>query len=167
MTYLHKASRCLKILFGGGMMGQGSVGTFNGHSPLYLNLLHTMISQNERPLKVSGDIKLTRKLFQLITGKQLQVNHFGAALQQIWDFEWWNLIEENMAYKVLTHQCSIVHVFELLAAFFGRYLGISIWSQCWVQDIAIPQTKIDSACNKPQVFFVQEIVTEAWLYNWI
>ena len=42
MTYLHKASRCLKILFGGGMMGQGSVGTFNGHSPLYLNLLHRM-----------------------------------------------------------------------------------------------------------------------------
>ena len=82
-------------------MGQGSVGIFNGHSPLYLNLLHTMISQNERPLIVSGDIKLTRKLFQLITGKQLQVNHFGAALQHIRDLKWWNLIEENMAYKVL------------------------------------------------------------------
>ena len=82
-------------------MGQGSVGIFNGHSPLYLNLLHTMTSQNERSLIVSGDIKLTRKLFQLITGKQLQVNHFGAALQHIRNLKWWNLIEENMAYKVL------------------------------------------------------------------
>ena len=154
MTYLHKASRCLTTLFGGGMMGQGSVGIFNGHSPLYLNLLHRM----RDPMTITGDI-------MIIMGKQLQVKHFGAAhpcnISEIWNGGiFWGK-------HGLQSACINVRVFELLAAFLGRYLGISIWSQCWVQDIAIPQTKIDSACNKPQVFFVQEIVTEAWLYNWI
>ena len=69
MTYLHKASRCLTTLFGGGMMGQGSVGIFNGHSPLYLNLLHRM----RDPMTITGDI-------MIIMGKRLQVKHFGAAL---------------------------------------------------------------------------------------
>ena len=76
-------------------MGQGSVGIFNGHSPLYLNLLHRM----RDPMTITGDI-------MIIMGKQLQVKHFGAALQHIRDLKWWNLFEENMAYKVLGHQCS-------------------------------------------------------------
>ena len=76
-------------------MGQGSVGICNGHSPFYLNLLHRM----RDPMTITGDI-------MIIMGKQLQVKHFGAALQYIRDFKWWNLIEENMAYKVLGHQCS-------------------------------------------------------------
>ena len=76
-------------------MGQGSVGICNDHSPLYLNLLHRM----RDPMTITGDI-------MIIMGKQLQVKHFGAALQHIRDFKWWNLIEENMAYKVLGHQCS-------------------------------------------------------------
>ena len=63
-------------------MGQGSVGICNGHSPLYLNLLHRM----RDPMTITGDI-------MIIMGKQLQVKHFGAALQHIRDLKWWNLVK--------------------------------------------------------------------------
>ena len=35
-------------------MGQGSVGICNGHSPLYLNLLHRM----RDPMTITGDIMI-------------------------------------------------------------------------------------------------------------
>ena len=96
-------------------MGQGSVGICNGHSPLYLNLLHRM----RDPMTITGDI-------MIIMGKQLQVKHFGATLQHIRDLKWWNFLRKTWPTKCLGIN---VHVFELLGAFFGRHLGISKWSQ--------------------------------------
>ena len=44
MTYLHKTSRCLTTVFGGGMMGQGSVGIVQMSQPT----LSESVTQNER-----------------------------------------------------------------------------------------------------------------------
>ena len=108
MTYLHKASRCLTTFFGGGRMWWGSVCIFNGHSPFYLNLLHRM----RDPMTITGDI-------MIIMGKQLQVKHFGAALQHIRDLKWWNFLRKTWPTKCL-HQCSC---FWVAGRVFGQILG--------------------------------------------